>query len=285
MAKRKTNRRKRPLKIRVFSGLDVFKKLATNLVPVVTVVTILALVPLGVYFSYKFVVSSEHFALANVSIEGTERIHDSKLLEQMGVFPGMNVFDIHKERALHAAKLQPWAKEVKVDVRYPNALDIEITEHVPAAIVDFRMGLMFVDAQGTLITEANQKDIETNAQSNKMPYVSGTSRLNSVDAPAVFSEAIAVHTKMNEMGFGALSELNYDENLGFSAILFDGKEIRIGRDKFEKRLTRAKRVLSQDDDIAYVLVDHALDSNRVIVGMKTNLKEGSQEPTSNNQGR
>lgn len=282
MAKRKTNRRKRPFKIRVFSGLGLFRKFLTNLIPIVTVVTILALVPLGVYFSYKFVVSSEHFALAKISINGTQRIDDSKLLEQMAIFPGMNVFDIHTERALHAAKLAPWSKDVQVKVRYPNALEIEITEHIAAAIVDFRMGLMFVDAQGVLITEATQKDLES---AKSMPYVSGTSRLNTADAPSVFMDAISVHSQMGEMGFGPLSELNYDKNLGFSAILFDGKEIRIGRNEFKKRLKRAKRVLSQDDDIAYVLVDHALESNRVIVGMKTNLRAGSDDSASNDQGR
>ncbi len=285
MGRQKSNRRKRPLKNRVFSGVGIAKKLIYNLVPIVIVLTILALVPIGVYFSYKFVVSSEHFALSQISVKGTNRINDSRLLEHMSVFPGMNVFDIHTERALHAAKLQPWAKEVSVKVRYPNALDVEITEHLPAAIVDFRMGLMFVDAEGALITEASHKDLENSGESKGLPYVSGTSRLNSADAAEIFLDAIAIYRQMDEMGFAPLSELNYDENLGFSAILFDGKEIRVGRDEFEKRLKRAKRVLSQDDDIAYVLVDHALEANRVIVGMKTSSKEGSEEPASNSQGR
>jgi len=271
VSKRKTNRRKRPLRIKVFSALGLLKKISTNLFPIVMALTIAAAVPTGVYFSYRFVVSSEHFALSKIELSGTKRVDEAILLQQMGVFPGMNVFDIHKERAIHSAKIEPWIKNVSVKVNYPNQIVINVVEHDAVALVDFGKGLMFVDAQGTLITDADQDELLKESAS-AMPYISGTSGLRTEATQKVFSEGIALHAMMKGMGFENLSELNFDETLGFSAILIDGKEIRIGRDKFEKRLTRAKRVLSQDDDIAYVLVDHALESNRVIVGNKTELK-------------
>lgn len=258
------------MKIRVFSFLKLGQLLTKKMIPMVMVLLIAALVPTSIYFGYVFVIQSEHFALSEISVEGISRVEESKLLEGMSIFPGMNIFDVHSERAILSAKSYPWVKEIKLDIRYPDKIEIKIEEHIPVAIVDFRMGLMFVDIEGSLITEA--KYIEM--QEDFLPYLSGTSRLTHKDAPVVFKKGLELSEVIKKLNLGPVSELNYDENLGFTAVLLKGTEIRIGKDKFEQRLQRAKRVLAEDSEVEYLLVDHALSSNRVIVGHKSNAYQG-----------
>ncbi len=75
------------------------------------------------------------FALADIQVEGCERLSEATVVQAGGVALGQNLFAIDGA-AVEAAVLQhPWIRSVQARRRLPNGLDLIIEERKPLAYV------------------------------------------------------------------------------------------------------------------------------------------------------
>lgn len=266
MSRRKTNRRRVPLRVRLKSFSERVTLWLKTAVPYATAIGLFVAIPYVVYLGYDHVVSSQYFAAKTVEVTGLDRVERDRFLRDVGVLEGMNVFDVDTDRVQQAALLVPWIKKANVEVKLPNRVLMTVEEKTPSGVVRFQRQNWYVDATGQMI--------ESNAVlTPEMPLITG---LDMVDANELatrirdgiaIDEALKVLDKKEEKLTLRASEIHFEPVLGYSVVLLDGVEVRLGFDQFGERLRRATRVLrEQPKKVSYVLVDHGLNSNRVIVG-------------------
>ncbi|MEJ7624451.1 MAG: FtsQ-type POTRA domain-containing protein [Pyrinomonadaceae bacterium] len=128
-----------------------------------TIVSILLLTCLGIlaYVSYDRVTGSDFFALKSVEVHGTERtgVEDVRRLAVSAVEqPGVWNADLEEVRT-RIEKL-PFVKSAAVSRVLPSGVRIQITERVPAAVVNTKSGNYLVDEEGAMLAavKAGEKE-------------------------------------------------------------------------------------------------------------------------------
>lgn len=173
----------------------------------------------GGTFGYRWVTTSQTFAINAITIAGNRRAGSDELVRLSGLVPGRNLFLSDVEAAEHGIAQQPWVKTVEVHRRLPNAVQVRVTEREPALVVDLGK-LYFADPDGTLFKRAlGGDDLD-------LPVVTGLSR------DGVQGHGAEVQTQLRDLAaFAAdyrargldakyrLEELNLDAADGLTAQL------------------------------------------------------------------
>jgi len=110
---------------------------------------------------YQTATASPFFSLRNIDIRGTERTSKdevSRIVSTSVEKPGVWNADLSDIRA----KIEkfPFVKSAAVSRTLPAGIRVNITERVPAAVVQLNSGRFLIDAEGTLLTsvKGNEKD-------------------------------------------------------------------------------------------------------------------------------
>lgn len=115
--------------------------------PVVAATSIVTLVGGGAYAGYRFVTTSERFAIHEIRIEGESHLTEDQIRAAISVRPGDNVFATNLDRVTRELRATPWIASASVHRELPDTLVIDIREHAPAALVELG-GLYLVDTSG-----------------------------------------------------------------------------------------------------------------------------------------
>ncbi len=107
------------------------RRVLTWLITLLSGLCFLALVVFGLFHAYRFVTSSEFFAIERIDIRGSFYFERSELLELAELKEGMNSLQVSIKDIEKRLKTNPWIAEVSVFRRLPDRFEIQIKEWQP----------------------------------------------------------------------------------------------------------------------------------------------------------
>ena len=207
--------------------------------------TLVALLFLGAggALGYRFAVRGDLLRVREIRFHGLLHARPEELLSLLPAARGDHLLAIDPGAAEAALRRHPWVASAEVHRRLPPALDIEVVEHQPAALVDLG-GLYLVDSRGAVFKRAAPGD------GLDLPVVTGIEREAWVDRRAevepLLAGALALvdrWTARKLEGAAAISEIHVDPDFGTTVVTADGTEVRLGQQDLEEKLDRLCRLL------------------------------------------
>ena len=121
-----------------------------------------------VYASYNFLISDPRFKISDVSFRGHNSLMEEQLLNWLGPIHGENLFTYDLTKTSERLAEHPWILSASVQRKFPQEIQIELTERVPYARVKFEK-VFLMDNFGVILSEETPKykDLPLIAQSNK----------------------------------------------------------------------------------------------------------------------
>ncbi len=223
--------------------------------------------------------------MKNLQIEGLRNLDREEVLDQAGIVPGVNAFDVDPEIVQKRLESQPWIRRVRVERRLPDTLEIAVEERVASAILVDGSSYVLLDSSGEAFKTLEPGDPVDRLL--ELPLVTGLSRpeTQSGAGQQLVVDALEVVRLADSLGLPRLSEVHVDPVLGLSIVPAEsGAEIRLGKDRYAARLQRLRAVLAtierEGRSVDYILIDQEEKLNRVTVG---NRAAGMANDESRNQ--
>ncbi len=126
------------------------------------------LLPAPVFLIFYFVFFSEFFAIKKIDIKGNqaissanieEVIKDKSFASVLGIFSENNFFLNNKEKAKKSLLEKfPEIETIKVEKKFPNALEVEITEKNPLILWCRMESCYYLDNEGTAFMAENSEN-------------------------------------------------------------------------------------------------------------------------------
>lgn len=124
----------------------------------------------GIWLGYRFMTTSERFAIAQIEIHGTEQLSADDLRDALPVRLGENIFTTDLDDVTRAVRANPWIVSASTHRELPDTLVVEVREHHAAAVVQLGAELYLADAQGRPFKRA------TDEETIHLPIVTGIGR-------------------------------------------------------------------------------------------------------------
>jgi cell division protein FtsQ len=87
------------------------------------------------FWGWGWAVQSPRFAIRSISVRGLHRATEAELLRLSGLAPGQNLLQADLGAATRLMASHPWVREVTARRRFPDAVEVEVREHVPSAVL------------------------------------------------------------------------------------------------------------------------------------------------------
>lgn len=236
--KKKLNRRKHnePLASRV-------KRPALRLLKAAVVLAVLPVLAYGAMSFYRVLVTTEYLAVSSVIVTGAVMVAPEEAVELSGISEGQNILSFNAGEAVEGLKGNPWVKDAEVKRRLPGAVEIVITERVPAALVLLGGEFYVMDASGTVFMKYSVTD------RLDLPVVTGLTKnaLKEGGAEAAGLLALMAVLKPREgfINLSNVSEINVDPVFGLSIYTLDeGVRLAVGSGGFAAKLASFDKVVT-----------------------------------------
>jgi len=115
--------------------------------PAIAATSAITLASAGAWAGYRFVTTSERFAIRAIEIRGAAHLTEDQIRAALPVELGDNVFATNLDTITGALRTLPWIASATAHRVLPDTLVVEIREHAPAALVELG-GLYLVDTSG-----------------------------------------------------------------------------------------------------------------------------------------
>jgi cell division protein FtsQ len=188
--RRKQNRKRRGSAWeRLPSGAAVMNACGRALrrgLPVLVATAVLGAVGVGAWAGYRFVTTSERFAIATIEVEGEHVLDEVGLRAALPVKLGANIFTTELDDITHALRGNPWIAKASAHRVLPDTIVVEIQEHVAAAVVQLGTELYLADEHGRPFKKAQVEIGETEG----LPIVTGIGREAMTAAPHETAELV-----------------------------------------------------------------------------------------------
>jgi cell division protein FtsQ len=121
-----------------------------------------------VYASYNFLISDPRFKIVDVSFRGHHSLMEKQLLNWLGPIHGENLFTYDLTKTAERLAEHPWILSASVQRKFPQKIQIQLTERIPYARVKFEK-IFLMDNFGVILSEETPryKDLPLITQSNK----------------------------------------------------------------------------------------------------------------------
>jgi cell division septal protein FtsQ len=191
------------------------------------------LVILGVSGTRAFM-AIDALKLTTVHVRGAQRATREALLDAAGVHYGDALLQINLHTAAAGMLAHPWVQGATIRRQWPNRVHIEVTEHVPKALV-------MLDSLWLLSAEAQLIKPFSHADNLHLPVITGLDGPALVEGPMAASEPMAALDRLERAErqrprlkealslldhldgtYGdafSVQEVHADEDLGFDAYL------------------------------------------------------------------
>jgi cell division protein FtsQ len=189
--------------------------------------------------------TSPTFALKRISYRGLGHATEQDVLRYTGLQQGQNLFQMDLGTLERSLGVHPWVKTVELRRRLPDMVEVNVTEHVPVALISLG-DLYLLDADGEPFKRVRVGD------ALDLVLVSG------VDRDAYGKEPEAVRARLrgalgvveafsrSEAGKGqGVSEVRLDGEDVVLVMSGSGQEIRFGDGDLGPRLERLARVQAE----------------------------------------
>lgn len=209
----------------------------------------------GAWRGWGWATTTERFAMQQVRVVGNARVTDAQVTKLGGLVLGSNLIAMDVSSVERALSSHPWVKSVSVRRRLPTALEVQITENEPVALLALS-DLYLVDAGGEPFKRAQA------AEGMDLPLLTGIERDALVsrrdETRAIVRKALraleAYGRSPASKGHPA-SEVNVSDS-GLTLVTTSGQEIVLGDADVEpalERLTRVRKELSAKQLTAEVI--------------------------------
>ncbi|HVE83452.1 MAG TPA: FtsQ-type POTRA domain-containing protein [Myxococcales bacterium] len=218
---------------------------------------------------WRWAEASPRFTAQRISFRGLHRAPEAELLKLSGLSLGQNLLHMDLGAATRQMAAHPWVKQVTARRRFPSAVEVEVTEHVPVAALS--MGDLYaVDAEGAPFKRLQPGDAVD------LPLLTGVDREQYLQDRARWERRLQQALELLQLyqarfpGPGyRLSEVRLSP-LGLSVVDGpDGEEVHFGDLDFAEKLDRlqlVRRALAQRALVAEVIrLDDRRRPSRVAV--------------------
>ena len=222
---------------------------------------LIGLVCLGAVGQFaRFLMSAE---VEVIEVEGLNRASEVSIRHLADLREGDRLLGLDLERVVNSVKRHPWVSEVQIRRKFPSTVRIQVEEHTPVLLLAHR-GLFFVSDSGEIFVRARTLGVD-------LPVLTGVPSTLIDDQPVVaqriIDEALNVLTSVqasSALDPNRVSEIRFDEKLGFSLHLRNHSRIHLGFRQPLKQMTRLEQMLRQGLDLSARLeVDLDIDGMAV----------------------
>lgn len=111
----------------------------------------LAALSLGLLAGYRWVTTTELFAVEDIDIRGNRLLSDKRIREMAGLARGENIFAVNMGRMENRLSSSGWIDSVLVRRSLPDALLLEVKERRPVFWIKRGERIYYADAEGKAI--------------------------------------------------------------------------------------------------------------------------------------
>jgi cell division protein FtsQ len=191
-------------------------------------------------------VTSPHFGLARITVEGSVRRSDAMIIERAGLTLGQNLFRIDLASAEKRLLEDPWIRTIRLRRELPDGLRIELSERDAQAVGVMGGRLYLVTSDGLPFKELEPDD------PHDRPFVTGISEANMARDPARERDRIAKALEvLRQYERIAISRVHPPQEVHITRpghlVLTIGKTgitLYLGQGPWRKKLLMAAKVLS-----------------------------------------
>ena len=163
----------------------------------------------GVFFGYRFITRSPHFAITSIDIRGTHNLSIQAVQAQLPVHLGENIFVTNIGRVTQTLEHEPWIAHAEIHRELPHTLVIDVRERAPVAIAQLGE-LYLIDENGTPFKRLDVTDDHLG-----LPVITGISRevfdADPKAGAAVLRDSLAALTRWGAVaGAGAVKNATID---------------------------------------------------------------------------
>ena len=253
------------------------KAVATSLAPTIfrILASVVALVAIGygAWACLQWARQSERFAITGITIDGNSHASDGELSRLGGLTPGLNLVAFDAPAAERAIGTHAWVKAVRVTRRFPRGLEVQVTEHKPAAMVSLG-DLYLLDEDGEPFKRVGPSD------ALDLPIVTVIERDDYVarhdDTVLRLTRALALAQTYASSTAGRsapLSEVHLDQE-GVTLVTANGQHVQLGDGAWPEKLERLERVRQELSSRALapsvIRLDNRARPSWVTVSLQTN---------------
>jgi cell division protein FtsQ len=215
--------------------------------PYLMVALVTAAVPLGAVKLYVYMLTSPHFAVTQVRVEGNDRVDRDAVLSAAGIAYGGNILSIDEERAEAGIRALPWVAAVDVATKLPDTVLVTVRERTAVAVVVEERSWL-VDADGQIF-----KELEPGELSDGLLVIGGVGvslldRLgDQKQVRELVAEALSLTAEYRRLElerYGKLTGVDYDRLAGFTLVTEQRSRFVLGVGDAAAKLERLSVVLS-----------------------------------------
>ncbi|PKN57994.1 MAG: hypothetical protein CVU56_07950 [Deltaproteobacteria bacterium HGW-Deltaproteobacteria-14] len=217
----------------------------------VVVATVAFTTPLLGVRAYHYVMTSGHFNVHEVLVEGNRKLSYDAIRATLGVAPGTQLLATDLDAMEARCQSHPWVSWCKVERELPDRLVVSLVEHEPAAYLALGE-LMLVDTAGEVFTTAAAA-AELVGSSPSLPIITGIAP-DALAAPGQRAQTEArlravlnvleLYRTMGLDGRWPVGEVRLDAVRGLTLVLSPlGTEAVLGHGPYRDKLYRLEWVL------------------------------------------
>lgn len=204
------------------------------------------LVVLGLVLMLQLLVASDLFRIDQVSVAGSERLSQEKILALSNIQAGVSTFSLDLELIGRKIEENPWVRTARVERIFPRQVNISVTERTPLAIINLGY-LYYLDHEGVVFKVLGRKD------SLNYPVVTGFERELLLENPELgrgqLAKVIALVEDLEQrssFGLDQISEIHQEKNGGLTLFTLNGGvKVKLGEGNLPGKLDRLERIYAR----------------------------------------
>ncbi len=208
-----------------------------------SVCVVIAVLSVVCYEAYELLARTTFLRLEKIEVSRLRRLKREEILALSGVKPGDAMLHLDLRRVAEQVKKNPWVEKVRVNRYFPHTLSIEVTEWVPAAVVN--MGyLYYLDRKGEIFKPLNRGD------NLDFPVITGITEEDLAKDPAGCKGMLRNALELADLLKGGMvfklediSEIHVDKGYGYTLFTAQGGvPVKLGNGDFPEKLARLSRI-------------------------------------------
>ncbi len=230
------------------------------------------------YASYNFLTSDPRFQITDVTFSGNHALLENQLLEWLGQVHGENLFAYDLSRASERLAEHPWVLSASVQRKFPQKIQIELTERVPYARIKFEK-VFLMDNFGVILSE--EKPEYRNLPLIVQPGV----KPENFSGERVIQSLKTMHY-FNKLSFFEKNPLDIAELKGHSRIIFSTRnrdlQIQMSMETLTEGFKKFMIVLDtlEDDTVKIQMIDLSF-KDQVVVRDRISAHSASMKTPTN----
>jgi cell division protein FtsQ len=165
---------------------------------------------------YDAITQSPYFEARKITVKGNRRLSQNTILQQTNLKPKDNILSVNVSAIRSKILVHPWIASVEVNRELPDAIHIQVKEHVPIAIIDLDKP-HYINENGEIFSAVVSSDkadlpIVTGLKSDLDPGNPWRSKLYKAAVEAL--RLSRSHTDMTT--FHAVKRIHVDKEMGLT---------------------------------------------------------------------